>query len=117
MLGLEFGERVPWRRAVSTNHRTNKLDSVWEDGIYLGHTTLSGQGIVGNKDGVYKTRTVRRVPVEDRWHFELLEPLGGVPWKCSPQADEAAQTVQDSELPPPSDFLIIPPEPPHAVFR
>ena len=28
MLGLEFGERVHWRRAVTTGHRTDKFDSI-----------------------------------------------------------------------------------------
>ena len=48
VLGLEFGERAMWRRAIVSGHRTNKLDSVWDDGCYLGHNTVSGESIVGN---------------------------------------------------------------------
>ena len=64
MLGLEFGERVHWRRAVVTGQRRDKLDSVWAEGVYLGHKTLNGESIVGNAERVFKTRTVRRMPVE-----------------------------------------------------
>ena len=69
MLGLEFGEQVHWRRAVVTGHRKDKLDSVWAEGVYLGHKTLSGESIVGNVEGVFKTRTIRRMPVENRWNL------------------------------------------------
>ena len=79
MLGLEFGEKVHWRHAVATGQCNNNLDSVWAEGVYLGHKTLSGESIVGNKDGVFKTRTIRRVPVEDRWHYDLVLAVGGVP--------------------------------------
>ena len=84
MLGLEFGEKLHWKRSVATSHRTNKLDSVWEEGIYLGHKTLSGESIVGNADGVFRTRTVRRVLLEETWQFDLIKSMVGIPWKCSP---------------------------------
>ena len=88
MFGIEFGEKALWRRAVVSGSRNNKLDSVWIDSVYLGHKTISGESIVGDKDGVFKSRIVRRVPVEGRWNPELLQSIGGVPWKCHPQIDE-----------------------------
>ena len=57
VLDLDFGERVMWRRAIAIGHRTDKLDSVWDEGCYLGHKIVSGESIVGNKNGTYKTRT------------------------------------------------------------
>lgn len=117
MFGLEFGENVLWRHSTPVVHRNNKLDSVWADGVYLGHETLGGESIVGNKDGVFKTRTVRRVPVEDRWHFGLLQCLGGTPWKVNPQAEEVEQVAQDSVPSVPSATLVIAPGPPHVAFR
>lgn len=108
MFGLGFGEKVHWRHVVVTGHRTNKLDSVCFEGIYLGHTTLSDESIVGNRDGVFKTRTICRVPLEERWHFNLLQSLGGVAWKCNPQADESEQVVQDGIPPSPSASPTVP---------
>lgn len=87
------------------------------EGICLGHKMLSGESIVGNKDGVFKTRTVRRVPLEEIWQFDLLQSLGGVPWECDPAADEAEQVVQDDTPPVPSAAPTAPIEAPHAVFK
>ena len=96
VLGLEFGEKVLWRRAISSTQRANKLDTVWMEGVCLGHKTISGETIVGAREGVFKTRTVKRVPLEDRWHLHLIQEVAGVPWKCNPQADEAEQIIQDA---------------------
>ena len=80
MPGLEFGEKVLWRRKPVGNQLA-KLTILWEDGIYLGIKGASGEFIIGDKKGVWKTRTVRRRPEEDRWGAENLEMVGGVPWK------------------------------------
>lgn len=117
MLGLEFGEKAHWRRAVATGQRNNKLDSICTEGVYLGHKTLSSESIVGNKDGVLKTRTVRRMPAEERWSHALVMEVAGAPWKCSPQVDEAEQVIQNDLPPPPSISPTVPVEPAPALFR
>ena len=69
---------------------------------------LSGESIVANSDGVFRTRTVRRVPVEERWQFVLLKSMVGLLWKCNPHSDEAEQVVQDDMPVAPSDKPTIP---------
>ena len=54
---------------------------MWEDGIFLGVKGTTGEIIVGDKKGVWRTRTVRRKTVEERWHPKTLELVGGVPWR------------------------------------
>ena len=93
--GLEFGEKVLWRRKPVGNHLA-KLTSLWEDGIFLGVKGSSGEFIVGNKLGVWKTRTMRRRPAEERWNVENLELVGGVPWKAS---EEDKEDVLRGEVP------------------
>ena len=117
VLGIEFGEKIHWRRAILASHRSNKLDIVWADGVYLGHKALSGESIIGTSEGVFKTRTDRRVPAEDRWNYELFSSIIGVPWKCGPQADEAEQIIQDVAPLVPTDYPTVSLEPPQAVFR
>ena len=39
---------------------------MWEDGIFLGVKGTTGEIIVGDKKGVWRTRTVRRKTVEER---------------------------------------------------
>ena len=69
LVGLEFGEKVNFRRAP-VGSRMAKLDSLWSDGVFLGYRAVSGEIVVGTKDGVYKTRTVKRKPYEHRWEKE-----------------------------------------------
>ena len=47
----------------------------------------TGEVIVGDRNGVWKTRTIKRKPEEERWKMENLEMVGGVPWRVS-ETDE-----------------------------
>ena len=85
---MEFGEKVVWRRRPVGNHLA-KLTCLWEDGIFLGVKGSSGEFIVGDTQGVWKTRTMRRRPAEEKWDSENLELVGGVPWRTS-EADKNA---------------------------
>ena len=75
MPGLEFGEKVLWRRRPVGNHLA-KLTCLWENGIGLGVKGSSGEFIVGDTQGVWKTRTMRRRPAEEKWDSENLELVG-----------------------------------------
>ena len=78
--GMEFGEAVLWKRRREGGP-LGKLSCMWEDGIFLGVKGTTGEIIVGDKQGVWRTRTVRRKTVEERWHPKTLELVGGVPWR------------------------------------
>ena len=78
VLGIGFGEMVSWRMKPAPGP-LGKLDSLWHDGV----RGKSGEIIVGNKKGVWKTRTVRRKPIEDRWTSSAPECVVGVPWRMS----------------------------------
>ena len=79
MPGLEFGEGVLWKRRREGGP-LGKLTCMWEDGIFLGIKGSTGEMIVGDEKGVWRTRTIRRKPVGDRWDRENLKYVGGVPW-------------------------------------
>ena len=53
---------------------------MWEDGIFLGVKGSTGDMIVGDEKGVWRTRTIRRKPEGERWSRDFLEKIGGVPW-------------------------------------
>ena len=72
LLGLEFGERLHFRRCRAAG-RMSKLDVSWQDGVFLEYRSLSGEVIVGTADGVLRTRTVRRRPEEQRWTSDCLD--------------------------------------------
>jgi len=87
-MGLEFGEAVLWRRRPVGNNLA-KLSLMWEHGVYLGLKGTTGEVIVGDEKGVWRTRTVRRRPVEDRWSAEAVEKIRGVPWEKAEEKKEA----------------------------
>ena len=84
--GLEFGEGL-WFKTKAKREGIGKLASVWQDGIYLGIRAVSGEVIVGTEAGVWRTRTVRRKPIEERWNQDNTQKVGGVPWKTSAEEE------------------------------
>jgi hypothetical protein len=74
--GLEFGEAVMWKRKPSGAH-LGKLTCMWDDGVYLGVKSTTGELVIGTKSGVWRTRTVRRKPVEERWAAKNMLMVGG----------------------------------------
>jgi hypothetical protein len=63
------------------------LTCMWDDGVYLGVKSTTGELVIGTKSGVWRTRTVRRKPVEERWAAKNMLMVGGVPWNTN-EADE-----------------------------
>ena len=45
----------------------------------------TGEFIVGDGAGVWKTRTVRRKIESERWNKDTIKLVRGVPWKVNPQ--------------------------------
>ena len=97
--------------------RSNKLDTVWEPGVYVGQRTISGESMIATQKGMYKTRTIRRVPAEERWVEDNLKFFRFCPWKVNSGADEAEQVMTDIIPPAPSPHPTVAPELPDVVVR
>ena len=80
MLGFEFGEQVHFRR-IPMQGRLGKLDSLWQEGVYLGFKTQSAEYMIANSEGAFKTRTIKRVPECERWRKDGIEELRWTPWR------------------------------------
>jgi hypothetical protein len=80
--GVQFGEGVLWRRKPIGN-ALGKLTLLWEDGIFLGVKGRTGEYIIGDQEGVWKTRTLQRRPESERWKSMNAEYVTGVPWNVS----------------------------------
>ena len=80
--GFEFGERVLWRRKPVAG-ALGKLSCLWDNGIFLGVKSMTGEFIVGDQKGVWKTRSMHRKPVEQRWDAAAIAEVSGVPWRIS----------------------------------
>jgi hypothetical protein len=79
-LGIEFGESILWKRRP-VGGALAKATCLWEDGIFLGVRGASGEVIVGDEKGVWKTRSVQRKPPSERWAEGALEVIRHVPWR------------------------------------
>jgi hypothetical protein len=96
-LGIEFGESVHWKRKP-VGGALAKATCLWEDGIFLGIRGASGEIIVGDERGVWKTRSVQRKPLSERWADGCLEAVRHVPWRVSeedPNMDGERLLVED----------------------
>ena len=81
-IGLELGEAVLWRRK-RIGQALGKLTSLWEDGICLGLMGKSNEVIIGDGRGVWKTRSVQRKPIGERWAAATLDLVRHPPWRTS----------------------------------
>ena len=91
MLGFEFGEVVQFRR-IPTAKRLGKLDSLWSQGVFVGYRSQSSEYMVVNADGAFKTRTIKRLPVEERWEKEPIDDMKWTPWKVKDKADDVKES-------------------------
>ena len=71
-----------------------KLTCLWDDGVFLGVRGVSGEPIIGDSTGVWKTRSMQRKPIEDRWKKSSADMVVGVPWRVKEDDPNA-----DGELP------------------
>ena len=86
--GLEFGEGVLWKRRPGGGP-LGKLTCMWDDGIFLGVKGSTGELIVGDERGIWRTRTVRRKPEGDRWRRDYIKMIAGVPWRLNDEDQNA----------------------------
>jgi len=100
-MGIEIGEAVLWRRK-RIGGALGKLSLLWEDGIYLGIMGKSGEMIIGDGKGVWKTRSVSRKPIGERWDPATIDLVKHPPWSTSdddPNRDGEMPDVTQMEMP------------------
>ena len=83
VIGVEFGEKVLWKFPVQgLDQKMEKINARWGYGLFLGVKSTSGELIVADQEtkSIKYTRTVRRVPLRDRWSSDNLQWVATVPW-------------------------------------
>ena len=74
----EFTEQV-WFRP--TARKRFKFDSEFFKGLWLGRVSETGEILIGTIKGVFPTRTVRRMPIEDKYlDQKLFNGFQALPW-------------------------------------
>ena len=62
---LEFGGSIWYMKPGITGKR--KLDDRWKADICIGIRDRSNESVVGTPDGCRKVRSLRRMPLSQRW--------------------------------------------------
>jgi hypothetical protein len=77
VLGVEFGEKVFWKRRLGNVKQ--KLNSRWEKGIFVGVSRSSHEALVVNEEGMVQARDIIRLPFEQRWSEDSVKWVRWVP--------------------------------------
>jgi len=58
----------------------SKFQSCWFKGIWIGRCTETDESMVLTHSGVQRSRTIKRVPLEEQKDFTILQNVKGLPW-------------------------------------
>ncbi len=97
-----FGEKVLYKLPTSgpgANERGN-VSARFEDGLFLGYNKESYEYIVGTATGIAFTRSLQRVPPDNRWSPDLVAGIRSTPWSLH-QRPEIEATLPEGAEPPP----------------
>jgi hypothetical protein len=112
VMGIEFGEKLMFRKRLKD--KSAKIEPRWEKGIFVGVRVVSGEFWIATPEGIRKARSVRRLPVRDRWSMDSISWVKHVPWhlyKGDANADgdipeEQLVDPQNQEVPRPVGNLL-----------
>lgn len=78
VLGLEFGENVLYK--VKPDAKMAKIRSRWEFGIFVGVRPASGEVWIATSAETVSVRSVRRLPVDQRWGTDCVRWVRRTLW-------------------------------------
>ena len=89
LLGIEFGEKLLYK--VKKDAKLAKARERWEYAIFVGIKRRSGEVWLAADGKIFSARSVRRIPVLERWCEDCVKWVTRAPWsryKDAPAADE-----------------------------
>ena len=86
----ELGECVQFKPS-GTNRSRGKLQTVLQEGVFLGNSTRSGEYYCGNELGLFKARDVYRRAPDERFNMEQLSKVRCTPWCPHPVSEEECE--------------------------
>ena len=104
---VPFGESVHYRKLQSDDK--NKLESPWEDGVWLGHERGSNEYLIGTDKGVVRAWAVKRRPESERWSAAAIKNMQGTP--ARPDPNQPGNSIPIHIILPDADGPVPEPEP------
>ena len=94
---VPFGECVLYRMPEVARDRHQALEDRWAKGVWLGHTRISSEVLIGTPDGVIKAYAVRRLAAADQWDRERPKAIKGSPtnWKLDSGSEPQLIELED----------------------
>ena len=86
-----FGEGIDAKLPISYRVKIPKRGSQWFSGVYLGKDTEADEVTLGNANGVFKVRTVKRKLPSQQWNAVGVTKMLSVPWQ--PKGDGVDSTA------------------------
>ena len=88
-----FGEKVLYKLPMKGPHAAANMDAKWADGACLGYSWTSNTYVIETREGGITTaRSLRRVPMPNRWCPETLSKISATPWARRERATEVRFT-------------------------
>ena len=80
----ELGESILYKPLSSKGDAVDKLEARFEEGIWLGVESRTGEIRMGTSSGVAKSRTIRRRIEAEGWNAKAAQEITGTPWNPAP---------------------------------
>ena len=93
-----FGELIDAKVPVSGRVRVPKAGSQWFSGVYLGKDTEADEVVLGNANGVFKVRTVKRRSPSQQWNASYVIKMTSTPWQPRGDGVESTAFVMPPDL-------------------
>ena len=75
--------------------KMEKINARWEYGIFVGIKEVSNEVMVATKEGILHCRSVKRIPIRDRWTKDSVDWIRWAPWNRYKDAEDADGDVPD----------------------
>ena len=93
---LPFGERVMYKYTAVPR---GNLDQRWGHGIWVGKAPMTDEHTILTENGVQKTRSLHRVPHEERLGISELRKVRGLCWNGRAENLKATTVTQQDQGP------------------
>ena len=93
VVGLEFGEKVMY--GIQRKNVKAQLETRWAYGIFVGMKPRSNEFLVATKTGIHHVRSVKRIPLEERWGEDCVSWVVRAPWHRYKGAEDADGDVPE----------------------
>ena len=113
---LGFGEQILYKLPVKGPQAPANMDAKWADGTLVGYSWTTNTYVMATREGgITTSRSIKRVPMPNRWCPEILSQITAAPWSLR---ERPAREVRFQDpAPVPEEAVAVAPPAPTRRFR